>query len=160
MDLKAIWAPWRVEYFKQKSSPGFLLEAAQSTEDAAHWVVIRRPEAILMLNRYPYAVGHMMAVPCRQVATMEGLNADEKLALWDLAVVAQKLLSKTLGAQGFNVGLNLGRCAGAGVVEHLHLHIVPRWEGDHNFMPVLADTRVFPEALEAVYFKLREAAQT
>jgi ATP adenylyltransferase len=160
MDLKALWAPWRVEYFKQKSSPGFLLEAATSSEDSAHLVVVRRPEAILIMNRYPYAVGHMMAVPCRQVAAMAELDAAEKLALWDLAVLAQNLLSKTLGAQGFNVGLNLGRCAGAGVVEHLHLHIVPRWEGDQNFMPVLADTRVFPEALEAVYLKLREAAQT
>ncbi len=157
-DLKAIWAPWRVEYFKKKSSPGFLLEAARSLDDAAHLIVARRPEAILMMNRYPYAVGHMMAVPCRQVADMEGLDPGERLALWDLAVLAQKLLSKTLGAHGFNVGLNLGRCAGAGVVEHLHLHIVPRWEGDQNFMPVLAETRVFPEALEAVYLKLREAA--
>ena len=159
MDLSAIWAPWRVEYFRSKSSPDFLLEAAKTTDDAAHLVVLRRPEAFLMLNRYPYAVGHMMAVPCRRVGTLAELSSPEKVALWDLASAAQTLLSATLRAQGFNVGLNLGRCAGAGVVDHLHLHIVPRWEGDHNFMPVLADTRVFPEALHAVYEKLREAAR-
>jgi ATP adenylyltransferase len=157
-DISAIWAPWRVEYFKQKASPDFLSEAGASPDDTAHLVVARRTGAFLMLNRFPYAVGHMMAVPYRKISDIDTLSDGEKLDLWNLAALAQRLLKQTLNAQGFNVGLNLGSCAGAGVADHLHLHIVPRWAGDHNFMPVIADTRVFPEALRAVYAKLRAAA--
>ena len=95
-----------------------------------------------------------MAVPCRKVSDLAALTDAEKLELWELAEHAQALLRETIRAQGFNVGLNLGKCAGAGVVDHLHLHIVPRWEGDNNFMPVLADTRILPEALDSLYQKL------
>ena len=160
MDLKelsALWAPWRVEYFQAKATPDFLREAAQTTDDAAHLVVARRKSCFLLLNRYPYAVGHMMAVPYRKVAELEELTEGEQLELFALAVHAQKLLREAVRAQGFNVGLNLGKCAGAGVADHLHLHIVPRWEGDNNFMPVLADTRVLPEALDQLYTRLMEA---
>jgi ATP adenylyltransferase len=157
MDLKefsALWAPWRVEYFKTGATPDFLLEAAHASDDAAHLVVARRKNAFLIMNRYPYAVGHLMAVPYRKVADLSVLTDGEKLELWELVEHAQRLLRETVKAQGFNVGLNLGKCAGAGVIEHLHLHIVPRWEGDNNFMPVLAGTRVLPEALDALYEKL------
>lgn len=160
MDLKelsALWSPWRVEYFKAGATPDFLLEAAHTTDDAAHLVVSRRKNSFLMMNRYPYAVGHMMAVPYRKVADLSALTDGEKLELLELAELAQKLLREVIRAQGFNVGLNLGKCAGAGVADHLHLHIVPRWEGDNNFMPVLADTRILPEALDSMYAKLTEA---
>ena len=157
MDFSAIWAPWRVEYFDKKSSPDFLLEAAQTTDDAAHLVVARRKNTFLIMNRYPYALGHMMAVPYRKVSELSAMGENEKLELWELAEHAQNLLRQVVRAKGFNIGLNLGECAGAGVADHLHLHIVPRWEGDNNFMPVIADTRVFPEALEAVYAKLMAA---
>ncbi|HEX8311292.1 MAG TPA: HIT domain-containing protein [Chthoniobacteraceae bacterium] len=163
MDLKelsALWAPWRVEYFSKKATPDFLREAAQTTDDAAHFVVARRKSCFLLMNRYPYAVGHMMAVPYRQVADLEELTDGEQLDLLGLAIHAQKLLRATVSAQGFNVGLNLGKCAGAGVADHLHLHIVPRWEGDNNFMPVLADTRVLPEALEQLYARLMNVEAT
>lgn len=156
-ELSALWAPWRVEYFKTGATPDFLLEAAQTSDDAAHLVVARRKNTFLIMNRYPYAVGHLMAVPYRQVGELGALTDGEKLELWELAEHAQRLLREAVKAQGFNIGLNLGKCAGAGVVEHLHLHIVPRWEGDHNFMPVLAGTRVLPEALEALYAKLAAA---
>ncbi|MEI9895954.1 MAG: HIT domain-containing protein [Chthoniobacter sp.] len=152
--LSALWAPWRVEYFKAGATPDFLLEAARTTDDAAHLVVARRAHTFLIMNRYPYAVGHLMAVPCRKLGDIAALTDTEKLELWELAEHAQVLLRETIRAQGFNVGLNLGKCAGAGVVDHLHLHIVPRWEGDNNFMPVLADTRVLPEALGSLYQKL------
>jgi ATP adenylyltransferase len=152
--LSALWAPWRVEYFKAGPTPDFLLEAAQTKDDDAHLVVARRKHTFLIMNRYPYAVGHMMAVPCRKVSDLSQLNEAEKLELWELAEEAQALLREAIRAQGFNVGLNLGKCAGAGVADHLHLHIVPRWEGDSNFMPVLADTRVLPEALDSMYRKL------
>lgn len=159
-DFSALWAPWRVEYFKAVANTrDFLLAAAQATDDAAHLVVARRAHTFLIMNRYPYAVGHMMAVPNRKVADLTELTTEEKLELWELAELAQKILRTAVRAQGFNVGLNLGRCAGAGVADHLHLHIVPRWEADSNFMPVLADTRILPEALDAVYLRLVAAAQ-
>jgi ATP adenylyltransferase len=158
--FSAIWAPWRVEYFNSKGTPDFLLEAARTTDDAAHLVIARRKDTFLIMNRYPYAVGHLMAVPYRKVAELSDLTDAEKLELFELAQLGQRLLRETVKAQGFNVGLNLGKCAGAGVADHLHLHIVPRWEGDNNFMPVLADTRVLPEALEAQYAKLRAAAES
>ena len=159
-ELSALWAPWRVEYFSAPRDPDFMLAAAHATDDRAHLVLARKPHTFLMMNRYPYAVGHLMAVPCRKVADIAELTDAEQLELWSLAALGQKLLRSIVRAQGFNVGLNLGRCAGAGVVDHLHLHIVPRWDGDQNFMPVLAGTRILPEALEALYAKLRAAAET
>ena len=159
-ELSALWAPWRVEYFKtHPGSPDFLLAAAEAADDDAHLVVARRAHTFLIMNRYPYAVGHLMAVPRRKVGEITALTAEEKLELWELAELGQALLRETIRAQGFNLGLNLGRCAGAGVVDHLHLHIVPRWEGDNNFMPVLADTRVLPEALDALYPRLVAAVR-
>jgi ATP adenylyltransferase len=153
-ELSRLWSPWRIEYFKVGAPPDFLLKAAQTTDDAAHLVVARRPHSFLIMNAYPYAVGHLMAVPCRKVNDIAALNEAERLELWELVEHAQALLRETVRAQGFNVGLNIGRCSGAGVVDHLHLHIVPRWEGDNNFMPVLADTRVLPEALGSLYQRL------
>lgn len=158
-DLSAIWAPWRVEYFSIDKSRDFLTEAAQTSDDAAHLVVARRKNTFLIVNRYPYTVGHVMAVPYRKVGDIADLTDQERLELWELAALAQKLLRAAVNAQGFNVGLNIGKCAGAGVADHLHLHIVPRWEGDNNFMPVLADTRVMPDALERLYQKLIEAQE-
>ncbi len=159
-DFSAIWAPWRVEYFERRESRDFFMEAARASDDAAHFVVARRKSTFLMLNGFPYAVGHMMAVPYRKVAEIGDLGDAEKLELFDLVELGQKLLREAVRAQGFNVGFNLGKCAGAGVADHLHLHIVPRWEGDNNFMPVLAGTRVLPEALDSCYRKLMEALRS
>jgi ATP adenylyltransferase len=155
--VESIWAPWRVEYYSVEKTPDFLLAAAQSSDDAGHLVVTRRKNAFLIMNRYPYAVGHLMAVPYRKVADISDLTEQEQLELWELAAHAQKLLRKVVSAQGFNIGLNLGKCAGAGYADHLHLHIVPRWEGDSNFMPVISDMRVMSEALPAMYQKLTAA---
>lgn len=157
--MDSIWAPWRAEYFTIDKSRDFLVEAANATDDAAHLVVCRRKNTFLIMNRFPYAVGHVMAVPYRKVGDIADLTEQERLELWELASHAQKILRQTIHAQGFNIGLNLGKCAGAGVADHLHLHIVPRWDGDNNFMPVLADTRVMPEALEKLYVRLLEAGR-
>ena len=159
-ELSALWAPWRAEYFSAPATPDFLRAAAHAADDAAHLVVARRKSGFLIMNRYPYAVGHLMAVPYRKVGTLSDLTDGEKLDLLGLAEHAQTLLRAAVKAQGFNLGLNLGQCAGAGVVDHLHFHIVPRWEGDHNFMPVLAGTRILPEALDALYRKLLAAQAT
>jgi len=156
-DLKEIWAPWRVEYYSIDRSRDFFTEAAQASDDAAHLVVARRKSAFLIMNRFPYAVGHLMAVPYRKVADIAELTAEERLELWEMAALAERALRNVVKAQGFNIGLNIGACAGAGYADHLHLHIVPRWAGDNNFMPVLGDRRVMTEALEGMWGKLKGA---
>ncbi len=157
-EIEALWCPWRVEYFElEDRNPNFLSEAAQASDDAAHLVITRRKNAFLMMNRYPYSVGHLMAVPYRKTAELSSLGENEVLELWALAVHAQRLLQATMKAQGFNLGLNLGTAAGAGVDDHLHLHIVPRWTGDTNFMPVLGRTRLLSEGLQTLYEKLMDA---
>lgn len=157
--LESLWSPWRVEYFQRPPDAprDFLLAAANASDDAAHFVVARRKAAFLMLNRYPYTVGHMMAVPYRKVAGMDELNEQEAMEIWNLCLHAQRLLRTAVNAQGFNVGVNLGTAGGAGCAGHLHFHIVPRWEGDSNFMPVIAGARILPDALERVYRVLLEA---
>lgn len=149
--LKAVWAPWRVEYFSIDKSRDFFTEAARTTDDRAHLVVHRMKETYLIMNRYPYAVGHMMVVPYRKVADIADLTEGEQRELWLQAAVAQRLLRTVVKAEAFNVGLNLGKAAGAGYADHLHLHVVPRWEGDQNFMPVLGETRVMAQALDALW---------
>src|SRR6266513_985849 len=159
-ELETLWAPWRVEYFeKEPRDLNFLSEAAQASDDSAHLVITRRKNAFLMMNRYPYSVGHLMAVPYRKVAELSALGDNEVVELWNLVVHAQSLLRAATKAQGFNIGLNLGECAGAGAPDHLHIHIVPRWSGDTNFMPILSGTRVLSQGLHDLYQKLR-AAQT
>ena len=157
-ELETLWAPWRVEYFeKEPRDLNFLSAAAQTSDDAAHLVVTRRKNAFLMMNRYPYAVGHLMAVPYRKTGEFSALGENEIIELWNLVAHAQALLRAATKAQGFNIGLNLGECAGAGVTDHLHIHIVPRWNGDTNFMPILTGTRGLGEGLSALYGKLMEA---
>ena len=130
------------------------MAAARASDDAAHLVVTRRKTAFLMMNRYPYTVGHLMAVPYKKTAELSSLGENEIIDLWNLVSHAQTLLRDAARAQGFNIGLNLGQRAGAGVPDHLHLHIVPRWNGDTNFMPVLAGTRMLSEGLRGLYDKL------
>jgi ATP adenylyltransferase len=154
-EVETLWAPWRVEYFEtKKRNPNFMSEAARASDDAEHLVVTRRKNAFLMMNRYPYAVGHLMAIPYRKTANMADLGDNEVAELWQLAVHAQTLLRNVARAEGFNVGINLGECAGAGVRDHLHIHIVPRWRGDTNFMPMLSGTRTLSEGLRGLYDKL------
>ena len=157
--LETLWAPWRVEYFIRERTNGedFLTEAATASDDAAHLVVCRRKNAFLILNKYPYSSGHLMAVPYRRTSRMEDLSEDETLDLWNLAIHAQRLLREVAKAEGFNVGFNLGTAGGAGYEEHIHLHIVPRWAGDQNFMPMLGGTRIIPEGLQPLYDRLVSA---
>ncbi len=158
--IETLWCPWRVEYFeKEPRNSNFLSEAATASNDAEHLVITRRKTAFLIMNRYPYAVGHLMAVPYKKTAELSSLGNNEVVELWNLVAHAQALLRATVRAQGFNVGLNLGECAGAGVADHLHVHIVPRWNGDTNFMPVLAGTRLVSEGLRSLYDKLIEAQE-
>jgi ATP adenylyltransferase len=145
--MERLWAPWRMSYIGGPRAEVcvFCAKPAQSDEEA---LIVRRGErCYAVLNLYPYGSGHLMIVPFRHVAAPGDLDADERLELWELLAQALQALESGLGAQGHNVGFNLGAAAGAGIEDHLHLHVVPRWMGDVNFMPVLADVRVMPQHL-------------
>jgi ATP adenylyltransferase len=145
--MERLWAPWRMSYIGGPRPDGcvFCAQPAQSDEDA---LIVHRGElCYAVLNLYPYGSGHLMIVPFRHVAAPGDLDAAERAELWELLVQALQALEGGLGAQGHNAGFNLGAAAGAGIEDHLHLHVVPRWSGDVNFMPVLADVRVMPQLL-------------
>ena len=159
-ELETLWAPWRFEYFEKSSLADFLAEAARASDDAAHLVLLRRKNSFLIMNRYPYTVGHLMAVPYRKVGELRDLGENEIAELFSLVVRGQELLRQVVKAEGFNIGINVGECAGAGIPDHLHIHIVPRWSGDTNFMPMLAGPRVLSQGLQDLCQKLRAAAET
>ena len=154
--LESLWAPWRVEYFESEHRTGedFFGAAAETEDDASHLVITRRKSAFLMMNKYPYSAGHLMAVPYRKISNMSDLAENEVLELWGLAIHAQRLLEKAVHAQGFNIGWNLGKVSGAGVDDNLHIHIVPRWIGDSNFIVTIGGTRIIPQALKPLYERL------
>jgi ATP adenylyltransferase len=156
--MERLWAPWRMEYIKSADDEsGCVFCLAAAGDDAERLVVGRGPHAIALLNKFPYASGHFMVAPVRHVGEYGELNDDEVLELHRLASAGMGALAEVYAPQGYNLGWNLGRIAGAGVVDHVHLHVVPRWAGDTNFMPVLADVKVLPEALEETRGKLAAA---
>jgi ATP adenylyltransferase len=156
--LKRLWAPWRLEYIQAADEQdGCVFCIAPALGDEAGLVVHRGGHAFVLLNRYPYASGHLMVAPYRHEADFGGLADEEAVEIHGLAATAVRVLGEVMAPQGFNLGWNLGRVAGAGIVDHVHQHVVPRWAGDTNFMPVLADLKVMPEALEATRRKLAEA---
>ena len=150
--MKTLWAPWRMEYIRSKKSSAciFCLED-KTANDRENLVLFRSPFSFVMLNRYPYSNGHLLVAPHRHVATLDGLSGEEVLDLFELLKLSSRVLSDAASPQGYNIGMNLGKAAGAGVEEHIHVHIVPRWNGDTNFMSVVADLRVMPENLTATY---------
>ena len=158
--MEPLHAPWRIEYIlapKPALDESLFTRIAQSNEDEVNLVVARERTCFALLNRYPYAGGHWMVVPYKQTPDFDGLTDDEVSDLMKLARRCQKALRQVMKPDGFNIGLNLGKCAGAGIHEHLHLHIVPRWNGDTNFMPVIAGITVVPQALGELAAKLRAA---
>jgi ATP adenylyltransferase len=156
--VKQLWAPWRLEYIESADEQeGCVFCHARDGDDEKSLVVHRGKRAFVVLNKYPYASGHLMVAPNRHEGEFGDLEPDEALEVHRLAAAGLAALAETMRPQGFNVGWNLGRIAGAGVVDHVHLHVVPRWAGDTNFMPVLADVKVLPEALEATRRKLAQA---
>ena len=150
MAERPLWAPWRIEYIlAPKTGECIFCEAVAGEGGQARWVVDRGEQCFTMLNAYPYAPGHVLVAPNRHVAELEELTSEEMLELMSLARRVVGAQRAAMSPDGFNMGLNLGRVAGAGIADHVHLHVVPRWEGDTSFMPVLADTRVIPQALDA-----------
>ena len=152
-----IWAPWRLDYVIEPKSDGcFLCDALASGDDGARFVIERRERCFSILNRFPYNNGHTLIAPNAHKADLPDLDDDELTDLVRLTRDTEHLLAETVSPHGFNIGINLGTCAGAGVPGHLHVHIVPRWNGDTNFMPVTADTKIIVQSLEALYGVLRE----
>jgi ATP adenylyltransferase len=169
-----LWAPWRISYLKGLNDadpqttqggddPGecFLCSAAKpevpDVEVRERLILLNDDRGLLMMNRYPYANGHLLVAPRRHVADISDLSAEDRAGMMELAELGNRLLRKSMHCQGVNLGMNLGRCAGAGVPGHCHMHLVPRWNGDSNFMQVVAGARVIPQALEESYTLLRKA---
>jgi ATP adenylyltransferase len=161
--MDSLHAPWRIEYIlspKQPSTESLFTRIAQSNDDESNLVIIRDRTCYALLNAYPYTGGHLMIVPYKQVTDMNGLTDEELTDLLKLTRRCQNALTKVMKPEGFNIGINLGKVAGAGILEHLHIHIVPRWLGDTNFMPILANTTVVPQALKDLATQLRAALAT
>ena len=155
---KQLWAPWRLEYVgSADEQEGCIFCRALAGDDDEGLVVHRGQRAFVILNRFPYATGHLMVAPIRHTGELADLEDEELVEVHRLATSGLGALSETYGPQGYNLGWNLGRIAGAGVVDHVHLHVVPRWAGDTNFMPVLADVKVLPEHLADSRRKLADA---
>ena len=153
--MKRLWAPWRIEYITmEKPRECIFCLREERAKDRDNLVLHRTPLALVMLNRYPYTNGHLLISPHRHVADLNALTTEEQLDLFHLIRMGCNVLTEAAAPQGFNIGMNLGKAAGAGVDEHLHFHVVPRWNGDTNFISVVADLRVMPENLLATYDRL------
>ncbi len=158
--MKRLWSPWRMQYLSEERHEDciFCLVVEQD-RDAENLILFRGKHAFVILNRYPYNAGHLMVIPYAHVASTEDLPPETLTEMMLLANRCLAALRRTMTPEAFNIGANLGHAAGAGIAEHVHLHIVPRWEGDTNFMPVLADVRVVPELLADTYCKLKAALE-
>jgi ATP adenylyltransferase len=156
--MDQMWAPWRMAYILSEPVEGCVFcDAFASEDDARTLVVHREAHAFVIMNRYPYNGGHVMVIPARHVSSLEALPPEAWAALTDLLRRAVGIITRALKADGANVGMNLGLAGGAGIADHIHFHVVPRWSGDTNFMPVIGDVKVVSEALEATWAKLRDA---
>ena len=177
MSFEQIWAPWRLAYIKREADPPVDVEPAvaewppgadhgcficRAVADSAldaprrHWVVETRPRTVVLLNRYPYSNGHLLVAPQKHVGRLAELGSDVEGELHHTLTRMVSALERLMSPEGFNIGLNLGHVAGAGLPGHLHWHIVPRWDGDTNFMPILAGVNVIPQSLDALWQALRD----
>jgi ATP adenylyltransferase len=156
--MEHLWAPWRNLYVKdpQKHSGDVFATIAQSSDDEANHVLVRGKGCFALLNIYPYNTGHLMVVPYRATGALEDLSDDELLEIMTMLKRLKAAITAAFQPQGFNIGINLGAAAGAGIDQHLHVHLVPRWRGDANFMTTTADTRVHPNDLPTVYAAIRK----
>ena len=161
--MQQLHAYWRMEYIEAPRYPATMqrpfTELPALGDDRAALIIHRSPLSYLILNRFPYNPGHLLAVPFRDVTELEQLNAMERADLFEEIIFGQRVLSLALDPDGFNIGFNLGSAVAGGSIPHLHGHIVPRWNGDNNFMPVVGQTRILPQSLEATWEKLETAVR-
>ncbi len=159
--MQNLWAPWRAEYILKTNKAGcFLCETPRENNDAANFILHRGKSNFIILNSYPYNPGHLLVAPYRHIANLDALTDDEAREHFQLLKLGLTVLTEVTKPAGFNMGMNLGKVSGAGLDEHVHTHIVPRWLGDANFMAVTADTKVVSEGLAATYKKLKDGLKT
>ncbi len=152
--MENLHAYWRMEYVAQEKSPKDrrpFVDLPKSDDDKASLIVSRELHSFILMNRYPYNAGHLLILPYREVPDIEDLTEDERLCFLNTTIKAKRILTAALKPNGFNIGINIGEAGGAGIPRHLHQHVVPRWTGDTNFMPVVGSTRVLPQSLEAMW---------
>ncbi len=155
--MEQIWAPWRIEYIEMEKPEGCILcDKPKENNDALNYILYRGDKNFIIMNSYPYNPGHLMIAPYRHIANLEELSDEELHEHYQIVSKSLKVLRQVFNPGGFNIGINMGREAGVGIEEHLHTHIVPRWHGDTNFMPVISDVKVLPQALAETYEKLKD----
>jgi ATP adenylyltransferase len=155
--MEQLWAPWRMRYIENADSATgciFCVKPGENT-DKDNLILWRGERTFIILNAFPYSNGHLMVTPYLHTANLDDLSDEEMLEMMASTRLAVNLLKKAFNPDGFNIGINMGRVAGAGIADHFHIHVVPRWNGDTNFMPVLGDVRVIPESLNVVYDRLK-----
>jgi ATP adenylyltransferase len=154
--MKVVWAPWRMEYVgsDQKNEGCIFCPGNDRTQDEKKLILYRSDWSIVLMNRFPYSNGHLLIAPLRHTSSFDSLSPDEKLDLLNMVERSASVLKDVMDPAGFNIGMNLGKVAGAGVEDHMHFHIVPRWSGDTNYMTVLGEVRIIPEHIQATYEKL------
>jgi ATP adenylyltransferase len=151
-----LWAPWRIEYIRSSKPAGCIFcDKPKENKDAENYILYRGQKNFVILNAYPYNPGHLMVVPYRHIGKLEDMTPEERTEHYEMVSRALAVLRKETKTDNFNIGMNLGRVSGAGIDDHIHTHIVPRWNGDNNFMPVLSDTRVLSDSLAGVYNQLK-----
>lgn len=161
MAMERLWAPWRAVYVSKSADRPECIFCAklQDNRDEENLLLLRREHAFVLMNLYPYNNGHLLVAPNRHVGDVTELTPEEWLEIFTLTKDMVEILRRVMRPDGFNIGINLGKVAGAGIPEHFHVHIVPRWEGDTSFMTVFGEVRVIPEALSDTYAKLKKALE-
>ena len=156
--MKNLWSPWRMSYIQSPKTKDqcVFCKALADEEDAKNFIVFRAKYSFVILNRYPYTSGHIMVIPFKHVPSLNDLDPETRAEMIELVNKGMELIKKIYQPEGFNLGANIGEAAGAGIEEHVHLHIVPRWKGDTNFMTSLGNTRVIPESLEDTYHQIKK----
>ncbi|MCF7870892.1 MAG: HIT domain-containing protein [Candidatus Omnitrophica bacterium] len=158
--MDKLWAPWRIKYVSQKKSPGCLFcKIHKQKKDKKNHIILRSLHSFVVLNRFPYNNGHLLIAPYRHTADFEKLKQEEVLDIYNVMIKIKKMVKKILQPDGFNLGFNIGETAGAGIADHLHLHLVPRWRGDTNFMPVLSETKIISQSLNDLYNKFKKESK-
>ena len=161
--MERLHAYWRMPYILAPKNPedsgNPFTRITESGDDRKEYILLRGELNYIVMNRYPYNAGHLLVLPYREVGRLEDLNKEERYELMDLIVTAQQILTRALKPDGFNTGFNFGKAGGAGIPSHLHCHVVPRWDGDTNFMPVIGHTRVLPDSMDAMWERLSECIE-
>jgi ATP adenylyltransferase len=154
--MDRLWAPWRVQYIKEKPPTGCIFcDKPKENRDKENMILYRGAKNFVIVNAYPYNPGHLMVVPYRHIGKLEDMTSEERNEHYETVSRAVGILRADTNTDSFNLGMNLGRIAGAGIADHIHTHIVPRWNGDNNFMPVIGETRVISESMQEIYNRLK-----